>query len=904
VNPPDSAWIPHALSAEQVLAHLEVDPARGLAEAQVAASRARAGPNQLAEPKGDPAWRRLARQFKEMMVLLLLAAAGVSLWIGDALDAIAILAIVTLNAVLGFLQEERAARAVQALRRMSAPRARVRRDGVAAVIAAADVVPGDLLELEAGDQVAADARLVTASELRLQEASLTGESVAVEKRADPVLAPEAALGDRSNMLYLGTTLVSGRGTAVVTATGMATEFGRIAAMLQAQPVELTPLQRRLEVLGRTLIVACLAIVAGVAALYLSSGMPMTQVFLVAVGLAVASVPEGLPAVVALVLAVGVQRMAKRKALVRRLPSVETLGSVTVICTDKTGTLTRGEMTVRELVAGDVRYEVTGAGYEPHGQFLREDGARVEPASDPGLSALLVAADRCHHADLAADPHGGWKVIGDPTEGALRVVAVKAGLHQPEAAHAIAYEIPFDSDRRAMSIARREPEGSLTLYTKGAPEVVVAMATHERVGGAVRALTAARGGEVLAEAVAMAARGIRTLAVATRVHPGSVAGAAERELTLEGLVGMSDPPRPEAAAAVATCRAAGIRPVMITGDHPATALAVAREIGIAGADDRTVSGADLDALDDAALAESVEGMSLFARVTAAHKLRVVRALRARGQVVAMTGDGVNDAPALQAADVGIAMGVTGTDVTRAAADVVLVDDNFATIVAAVAEGRNIFDNIGKFVQYLLATNAGEVMLMAAAAFMGWPAPLTATQLLWINLVTDGLPALALGVEPPEPEQMRRSPRGSKHPVITRREGLSIAWRGSLVAAAGLAAYLLAGGGEPAREEHARAVTFTVVALSQLAYAFAFRSATRTLPQLGFFSNRPLVMAVVIAALLQIGAVTLPVARQFFGLSTPIGDEWRWIIPLALAPVTVVELGKIVAALLRPKVAAPA
>jgi len=897
MNDPRSEAPPHARTAAQVLTRLGLDPARGLTEARVAEARARWGANRLAEPPRDPAWRRLVRPFREWMVLLLLAAAAVAWWIGDVLDAVAIVAIVLLNTVLGYVQEERAARAVEALRAMSAPRARVRRDGAAATVASADLVPGDVLELEAGDQVAADARLVTASELRTQEASLTGESEPVEKDAEAILPAATPLGDRVNMLYLGTTIASGRAVAVVTATGMATEFGHIATLLVQQPVEATPLQRRLDALGRTLIVACLAIVAGVAALYLLSGMAVTQVFLVAVGLAVASVPEGLPAVVALVLAVGVQRMARRHALVRRLPSVETLGSVTVICTDKTGTLTRGEMTVRELVAGGAHYRVTGAGYEPHGQFVRDEGVRVEPDRDAGLTALLAAADRCHHADLVANPGGDWRVIGDPTEGALRVAALKAGLRHVDHAHPIAYEIPFESDRRAMSIARRDPDGHLTLYTKGAPEVVAEWCTHERAEGARRPLTAARRAALLAEAERMAARGIRTLAVATREHPGSVAGAAERDLTLEGLVGMSDPPRPEAARAVATCRAAGIRPVMITGDHPATALAVAREVGIAGAEDRAVSGADLEAMDDAALSARVDHATVFARVTAGHKLRVVHALRSRGQVVAMTGDGVNDAPALQAADVGIAMGRTGTDVTRAAADLVLVDDNFASIVAAVGEGRNIFDNIRKFVQYLLATNAGEVFLMAAAAFLGWPPPLTATQLLWINLVTDGLPALALGVEPPEPEQMRRAPRGPKHPVISAREWGSIAWRGLLVASAGFVAFRAAWGGDPAREDHARAVAFTVVALAQLAFAFAFRSPTRTLPELGLFSNPPLLGAVLVAALLQVGAVTLPVAREFFGLTAAIGADWRWMVPLALAPVTVVELTKIGVGLLR-------
>jgi Ca2+-transporting ATPase len=608
--------------------------------------------------------------------------------------------------------------------------------------------------------------------------------------------------------------------------------------------------------------------------------------------------------VTLALAIGLQRMARRNALVRRLPAVETLGAVTVICTDKTGTLTRNEMTVRAIVAGGTAYRVEGSGYSPSGSIVplesadalfAVDGAAAGGAGAPGDADLVEAlriASWCNHARLVPPAQEGeWSVLGDPTEAALKVAARKARVDDPPPGVEAIHEIPFDPERRAMSIAWRGPDGRRWLTTKGAPEAILERCASERLAGVVRPLTPERRAEILALDSRLAADALRVLAVADRtLEPGDA--IEERDLVFSGLFAMLDPPRDEARAAVATCRASGIQPVMITGDHPATAIAIARALAIAAPGHVALTGRDLDRMDDDALERRVEGVTVYARVSAEHKLRVVRAWKARGQVVAMTGDGVNDAPAVQAADIGIAMGRTGTDVTREAAAMVLLDDNFASIVSAVREGRGIFDNIRKFVHYLLSTNAGEILLMFVAALAGWPAPLIAVQILWINLVTDGLPALALGVEPPERDIMERPPRSPREPVITPRGGVSILVHGVLVAAVAAAGFVWAHGGDEARLGHARTVAFCVTAYAQLLYAFAFRSQTRTLPELGLFSNRPLLGAVLGAALLQLAAVELPFARPFFGVERPLASDWGVVLALALIPVTLAETWKIV------------
>ena len=854
--------LPYALAPGVVATRLGTDADRGLTEEEALDRLARQGPNELAEAPPPPLWRKVAAQLTETVVLVLLAAAVLSAGIGEWADALAILAIVVLNAILGVYQEQRAEHALAALRRLSAPLARVVRGGLPRAVPARDLAPGDRVELEAGDYVPADVRLVAATGLRVQEAALTGESEPADKDPALVLAAATPLGDRRNMAYLGTVVAAGKATAVVTATGMATELGRIAGMLQHAEPEPTPLQRRLGELGRVISVGCLALAAAVFALELARGTPITTVLLLAVSLAVAAVPGGLPAVVTVALTLGLQRMVRRNALIRKLPSVETLGSVTVICSDKTGTLTRNEMTVREAVAGGRRYRFTGAGYAPVGQVITADGEHlVEPAADPDLTAALTVAARCNAARLVPGPGGtGWQVVGDPTEGALLVAARKGGVEPPAGRADVLFEVPFDSERKAMSVAVRTPGGRAVLYTKGAPEVVLGKCVAERRDGRPVPLTPERRAEVARDAADIAGRAMRVLALAYReaADPAALDRAEER-LVFAGLVGMMDPPREEAREAVRRCHEAGIRPVMITGDHPATALAVALEIGIAHPGDGVMTGAELDRLTDDELAARVAGVAVYARVAAEHKLRVVRAWQRAGQVVAMTGDGVNDAPAVKAADIGIAMGAGGTDVTKEVSAMVLTDDNFASIVNAVEEGRGVYDNIQKFLHYLFAGNIGLVLFVLLASLLGWPFPLTATQILWMNLVTNGLPALALGMEPPERDLMRRKPRPPREPVLTARRGLRMAAHGLLVAAVTAVGFALVYDGTPWTLPRARTMAFCVVSYAFIFYSLACRSFRRTMPELGPLTNPALLGAIAVSCLLQLSVVTRPFCR---------------------------------------------
>jgi P-type Ca2+ transporter type 2C len=895
---------PHALSVAEVVARFGVDADAGLDESEVEARRAESGPNQLAEQPPSPRWRRFLGQFLEPVIGILIAAAVIAGLMGEVIDTLAILAIVILNGVLGFIQEERAERALAALQRLSAPIAKVLRQGCLRSVPARDLVPGDRIALEAGDSVPADARIIRAFVCGVQEAALTGESVPVVKDAVEGLDPASPLGDRRNMVYMGTTVATGKAEAVVVATGMDTELGRIAGMLGYSEREPTPLQRRLAELGKVLIAIVVGIVALIFFIRLLRGGALLESFLLSVSLAVAAVPEGLPAVVTLTLAMGLQRLVRRNALIRKLPSVETLGSVTVICSDKTGTLTRNEMTVREVVTGSAHYHVSGAGYEPVGAFHRRHkgderghGEAIDPQDWPDLMRALKVAAWCNTAQVAPGPgdDGGWQIVGDPTEGALVVAARKAEVHAHDRDDRLLHEIPFDSERKAMSVLVRGPDGSATMYTKGAPEVILRKCKQEWRHGRIEPLGPERRAEVLHTAHEMAGAALRVLALADRQHPDAEHEEARREedLVFIGLVGMIDPPREEVRAAVHTCQAAGIRPIMITGDHPATALAIARELGIAHEHDRALTGQQLDGLSDEELASTVEEVSVYARVSAENKLRVVRAWKARGQVVAMTGDGVNDAPAVKAADIGIAMGITGTDVTKEVSDMVLTDDNFASIVSAVEEGRGIFDNIRKFIHYLLASNVSEVLVMLLAALVGWPAPLTAVQLLWINLVTDGLPALALGVEPPEPDIMRRPPRPPHEPVITRRGGQLILSHGALMAMVGVVAFAFTyGRGEDIHR--ARTAAFCTLAMAQLFFSFACRSQRYTLPQLGPFSNPYLFGAIAASTLLQFTVVSLPLIHPVFDIPAHPGGDWLYILPLALVPVTVVEVVKLLKA----------
>ncbi|MBE7463884.1 MAG: cation-translocating P-type ATPase [Planctomycetes bacterium] len=906
---------PHAHEPE-ALAHAHgSDLARGMTAVAANAARERWGSNELDRAAPEPAWRKLAAQFKDLVVWMLMLAAVLAGVLGEWADTLAILAIVLLNGILGYLQEAKAERALAALRNMSAPQARALRDGRVQALPASELVPGDLIELEAGDHVPADARLIESFGLRVQEAMLTGESEAAEKQAGPALDGETPLGDRCNTIYMGTLAAAGRARALVTATGMRTELGRIARLLEQGDTEPTPLQRRIAELGRMLAVLCLAIVAVIFVLQLLRGGSLIEVFLLAVSLAVAAVPEGLPAVVTVALALGLQRMAKRHALIRKLPSVETLGAVTVICSDKTGTLTRNEMTVKLLLTAERGYHVTGSGYGPKGRIFLNDETLLEAGAAPPLwetqeleahpacrsvtaeedaelARLLSIGARCNAAQVLPDAAGQtWKVLGDPTEGALIVAARKAGVEAGPGK--TVDERPFDSERKLMSVVFETEAGALMLYAKGAPEMLLARCTHEWRGGNLQPLDEARRAHWMRLNEALAERALRVLAFAWREQPerDEKGGFAEQGLVFAGLCGMLDPPREEARAAVRRCQDAGIRAVMITGDHPRTARAIARDLGMAGENDEIASGQDLDGWDDAALDARIARIAVYARVTAEHKLRVVEALKRAGEVVAMTGDGVNDAPAVRRADIGIAMGRTGTDVTKEASDMVLTDDNFASIVDAVEEGRGIFDDIRKFVHYLLSCNAGEVLIMFGAASCGWPVPLAPIQILWMNLVTDGFPALALGMEPPERGVMKRPPRPAREPVVTWPRGWRMLRHGLLIAAAALIGFWLTWQENDANLIRARTVTFCVAAFAQLFFALSCRSLDDTYPQLGLFTNPVLLAALVLSATLQLAVVSVPFLQEHFKVELPALNEFWLILGLALAPVTLIEVGKL-------------
>ena len=891
----------YSQAATDLISELRSDKQLGLSVAEAARRLEHYGPNRLQEAAPRRWWMALLSQFNELIVWILIAAAVLAGVLGDWTDALAIALIVLMNGLIGFVQEGRAERALESLKRLSTPQVRLLRGGQGTIVSSDEIVPGDIVLLEAGDIIPADGRLISSYSLAIQESALTGESLPVEKQADVILPAETPLAERRNMAFLATTVASGRAVLLVTTTGMMTELGQIARLLTQTAREKTPLQRRLAELGQILLAICLVIVGVIFVLQLMRGERLLEVLLLAISLAVAAIPEGLPAVVTVALALGLQRMVHRKALVRKLPSVETLGSVTVICTDKTGTLTRNEMTVRELQLAELRYEVTGVGYVPKGEFVAvhpdaASGAQVETreeAEDLDL-ALLIGA-RCNNSRAIPQGEGQatWSILGDPTEGALIVAALKRGLDFSESEWHPVFELPFDSDRKMMSILIRQTDGRLLLLTKGAPEMVLARCLAERQRGQAVDLTPARREFWLEQNRRMASGALRVLALACREVAESIdQDDLEQDLVLCGLVGMIDPPREEVATAVARCRQAGIQPIMITGDHPATALAIARELGIA--DERApgaLTGQQLEQLSDDELQTQVISVAVYARATAAHKLRIVQAWQRCGQTVAMTGDGVNDAPAVKAADIGIAMGITGTEVTKEASDMVLMDDNFASIVNAVEEGRGIYDNIQKVVQFLLAGNAGEVLFMFFAALLGWPAPLHPIQILWINLITDGLPAMALALEPPESDLMQRPPRPAQQSVITRLHGLRILLHGILIAMSALVVFGLVYRGEQRNLAHAQSMAFCVMACSQLAYVLACRSRNYTFPEIGWMTNPTLFAAVAVSALLQFSMLLIPAARPFLELTDYPLREWSLVLTAALFPVTVVELVKL-------------
>ncbi|MBL0156184.1 MAG: cation-translocating P-type ATPase [Bryobacterales bacterium] len=915
---------PHERPAVDVASELGTDLDTGLSSAEAAARLARDGPNELESEAATPGWRRFAGQFKDALVLLLIVAAGISwaVWAveretGLPYEALVILTIVLLNAVLGFVQEGRAEKALAALRAMAAPEASVVRDGEQRRLATREMVSGDLLIINEGDTVSADARLLDVVELQTLEASLTGESSPVMKCADPV-EHEAGVGDRLDMVFAGTSASHGHGRAVVTATGMRTELGKIAGMLRNTKSPTTPLQGELDKTGKQLGIAVIVIaVVVVATLLLLRGAQdwksAVQVLMFGVALAVAAAPEGLAAVVTVVLAMGVQRMAKRGAIVRKLPAVETLGSATVIASDKTGTLTRNEMTVRVIVTAAGRVNLTGTGYAPVGDLRTQAGDALAADGENETARLLLAATLANNAQLL-ERDGLWSIQGDPTEAALLVAARKTGLDQsatmtrfPRVA-----EAPFSSLRKLMSTVHEDEAaaGGRILFTKGAPGILLERCTQELAGQAARPLTVERRAEILRNTETLAAEALRTLGVAFRsLAPGKAGESApesakelEHDLVFLGVIGMLDPPRPEARAAVERARAAGIRSVLITGDHPGTAVAIARELGMTS-DDRVVSGTQLDEMSDEDLAAATREVAVYARVSPNHKLRIVKALQRNGEVVAMTGDGVNDAPALKSADIGVAMGITGTDVSKEAADLVLTDDNFATIVAAVEEGRAVFDNIRKFLRYLLSSNAGEVLTVFLSVLFAAPLglgehgmlvlPLLATQILWINLLTDGGPALALGVDTPAPDLMSRPPRPRDEGVINRRMRLDIGLVGFVMAVGTLLAFdaALPGGWieGPGGIEYGRTMAFTTLMLFQVFNAFNARSEIHSAFR-GLFQNYWLWSAVSISVALHALVIYIPFLQGAFGTVALSAADWARSVVVASSVLWVVEIVK--------------
>jgi len=925
----------HSKSVDDLVNNLHSHLEQGLSQSEARSRIERFGANELSERPRPGFLALLWDQFNNYLVIILIVAAAISLSLGEVVDSIAILVIVVLNAVVGVIQESKAEQALEALQKMAAPQAQVIRDGHQMTIPGREIVVGDIVLLEAGNYVPADLRLIETVNLRIEEASLTGESVPVEKKARVVLDGEIPLGDRINTAFMSTLISYGRGRGLVTATGMNTQIGLIAEMIQSFETEPTPLQKKLEHLGKVLGTACLAVCAlvfiyglfrdthlaqavnGIFAAYLKAEeKDIVHLFMTAVSLAIAAVPEGLPAIVTICLALGMQRMIKHHALIRKLPAVETLGCATVVCTDKTGTLTQNEMTVVEAWTGGKRLRITGEGYSPEGGFLlgNEDFAA---RSDDDATLLLHGALLCNDALLEekTDDTGkrSWRILGDPTEGALVVAAAKSGYSRDEASRALPRidEIPFDSERKRMSTIHHVDGDALgaafsglrlsplsmplIAFVKGAPDVILELCTRQIEGGQTIDLTDAQRGAILEQNHSMASGALRVLAVACRplaqlpsaINPDSV----EQDLIFVGLLGMIDPPRPEVIDALKRSRGAGLKNIMVTGDYQDTAAAIARDIGLLTPGGLVLTGPEIEKLSDQELADRVDKLEVCCRVSPQHKTRIVDALKSRGHVVAMTGDGVNDAPALKRANIGIAMGITGSDVAKQTADMILTDDNFASIVAAIEQGRIIYSNIRKFVYFLLACNVGEILIIFGSMVIGLPIPLKPVQLLWLNLVTDGAPALALGLEKGDPDIMTDPPRSPTEPVINRDMAIGIGVVGLVDALAVLAVFYLALQRYPGQLAVAQTIAFATLCCSELIRAFTARSEHHSVFSIGIFSNRAMVWAVGVSFLLVLVVIYVPFLRPFFDTEPLTVNDWLFMMPFFFASPLAMELLKV-------------
>jgi len=873
-------------AADAVLNNLNTSEEVGLSSGEAEKRLDKYGKNELKEEEKTSVVKLFLSQFKSFLIIILIAAALVSAFLGELVDAFVILFTVVLAGVLGFVQEYRAEESIKLLKSLTSPEALVLRDGKEGKVPSSLLVPGDILLLQAGDRIPADARLLEALSLKVDESSLTGESVPVEKSIN-IFPPETPQPDRKNMVYTGTSVTYGRGKAVITATGMSTAFGKLAGLLGEIERERTPLQEKLDQFGRWLGTATLIVVAFVAILGIIEGFDPFEMFLWGVALAVAAIPEALPAVVTVGLALGVRRMVKRHALVRKLPSVETLGSTNIICTDKTGTLTQNKMIVEKVYANGTLFTVTGEGYKPTGDFFR-GGSPV--SKDIHLHKLLVTGTLCNDAGLVEE-EGTWDIIGDPTEGALVVAAAKGGLWKAvlEEKHERKGEVPFSSERKMMTTLNTSEDG-LYAHAKGAPEVILASCTKIFLEGHEEELTPERKQEILNIVNDLANQTLRVMGFAYRkVSENIPPEETEKDMVFSGLMGMRDPPREEVKVAIATCTSAGIRTIMITGDHKTTAFAIARELGIFREGDLVLTGTELEALGDREFDEIVEKVSVYARVYPEHKLKVVEALKKKGYIVAMTGDGVNDAPALKAADMGIAMGITGTDVSKEASSMILTDDNFASIVSAVEEGRNILKNIKNFIAYGLTCHIGLVLIVLAGVLAWHTLPVIAVQILWINLITDGLPPMALSMEAPDRGLMKQKPTKAKEGLVSRKMLTASLGLGTLIAIQSLwVLYEALNSGVPLPK--IQTLIFTLVVISLMFNAFNWRSERYSVFSLGIFTNKSLIYAVVSTVLLQLAAIYVPIMQIAFQTVPLSLSDWALIIPLASTTLIAMEFVK--------------
>ena len=874
---PTSRW--HTLSVDEALDALQSDADRGISNQEVKSRIQQYGANELIEKAGRSPLQIFIDQFTNIMLIMLMAVAVVSAILDISKsqfpkDAIAITVIVLLNGILGYAQESNAEKALAALKRLSSPRVKVVRGGNILEVDGKELVPGDVMFLEAGVQIAADGRLVEAQNLQIRESALTGEAESVNKNPNLTLELDASLGDRHNCVYQGTEVIQGRAKVLVTKTGMQTELGKIATLIQDVETEDTPLQQRMTQLGNVLVSGSLILVAIVVGIGMLNKGNFADLLETSLSMAVAVVPEGLPAVVTVTLALGTQRMVKRHALIRRLPAVETLGSVTTICSDKTGTLTQNKMVVQNIRTAQHSFKITGEGYAPTGEFL-SDASAIDVQNFPEVQQLLMSCVFCNDAILQ-QKDGEWIIIGDPTEGALLVLSGKGGCESAEWQHRMPRhaEVPFSSERKRMSVLVQGEMGGYVMFCKGSPELTLECCTHIQIGDQVRAIAADQRQQILDQNNQLAANGLRVLGFAYRnigdLPENGITETDESDLTWVGLVGMFDAPRPEVREAVKQCRQAGIRPVMITGDHQLTAKAIAENLGIAQAGDRVITGKELELMDARALDQTVIDVSVYARVSPEHKLRIVQSLQRQHQFVAMTGDGVNDAPALKQADIGIAMGITGTDVSKEASDMILLDDNFATIVAATEEGRVVYTNIRRFIKYILGSNIGEVITIAAAPFMGLAVPLLPLQILWMNLVTDGLPALALAVEPAEPNVMKRPPFDPRESIFARGMGSYMIRVGIILAVITITLMVWSHGYTTThtfdgmyKPERWTTMVFTTLCLAQMGHAIAIRSNTQLTIELNPMTNPYVWGSVIMTTILQLLLIYVEPLRNFFG-----------------------------------------